>query len=194
MSESPSHQPDSDDVAKRNLGSDPPSSGEPDDTQAWRQLFEEVADGLRAFLRSRLRQESDVDDCFQVVLVKMLESAHDVAPAARRAWLFRVAANEAARMWRSEASKNRMLQQHGVDTTGTDDPIDQVILTEATLQIEQSLQRLPPAWREVVRLRIHQNLTFQEIADQLGIPLGTALTRMRRALERLKADINPDEK
>ena len=194
MSESPGFPPDSDDIAKRTLGSASPSGGEPDGTQEWRQLFEEVAGGLRGFLRSRLRQESDVDDCLQVVLVKMLESAQDVTPAARRAWLFRVAANEAARMWRSEASKKRMLNQHGIDLTDSDDPIDQVILTETTLQVEHAFQRLPPAWQEVVRLRIHQNLTFQEIADRLGIPLGTALTQMRRALERLKAEIDRDTK
>ena len=85
MSESPSPQPDSNDIAKRTLGSGSPPGGQPDSSQAWRQLFEEVADGLRAFLRSRLRQESDVDDCLQVVSVKMLQSAQDVNPAARRA-------------------------------------------------------------------------------------------------------------
>jgi RNA polymerase sigma-70 factor (ECF subfamily) len=86
-----------------------------------------------------------------------------------------------------------MLHQHGVDLTDSDDPIDQAILTETTLQVEHALRKLPPAWQEVVRLRIHQNLTFQEIADRLGIPLGTALTRMRRALERLKAEIDHDK-
>lgn len=131
-----------------------------------------------------------MDDCLQVVMLKVLQSGQEVAPAARRAWLFRVAANEAARMWRSEASKQRMLQQHGADSTTPDDPIDQVVLTETTLQLEQALKRLPAAWQEVVRLRIHQNLTFREIADQLGIPLGTALTQMRRALERLKSDVD----
>ena len=86
-----------------------------------------------------------------------------------------------------------MLEQHGIESRDTDDPIDQVILTETTIQVEQALQRLPPAWQEVVRLRIHQNLTFQEIANQLDIPLGTALTQMRRALERLKAEIDRDK-
>ena len=147
MSESPGLPPDSDDIAKRTLGSATPPGGQPDCAQVWRQLFEEVADGLRGFLRSRLRQESDVDDCLQVVQVKMLESGHDVTPSARRAWLYRVAANEAARMWRSEASKTRMLHQHGVDLTDSDDPIDQAILTETILQVEHALGNLPPAWQ-----------------------------------------------
>ena len=41
-------------------------------------------------------------------------------------------------------------------------------------------------------MRIHDDLTFQQIADQLNIPIGTALTRMRRALEKLRNEIEPD--
>ena len=162
-----------------------------------REQFEEVESGLRAFLRSRLRQESDIDDCLQVVFVKWVESAEQVAPAARRAWLFRVAMNEAARMWRSEASTQRMLQQRGWDqeaaeTVQSQEPIDRVILRETTEQLEQALKQLPADWQEIIRLRIHQNLTFQQIADQLKIPLGTALTRMRRATERLRRELDHD--
>ena len=182
--------PDPDDSARRSMASESLPGEEDACNPQWRQLFEEAEGGLRAFLRNRLRQESDVDDCLQVVFVKMLESIQEVAPAARRAWLFRVAANESARMWRSESSKQRMLQQHGADEAVNNDPIEQVILTETTLQLQRALSRLPPAWQQVVRLRIHHNLTFQEIADQLDIPLGTALTQMRRSLDRLKSEVD----
>ncbi len=72
MSRIPQPKPDSDDVSTRAIGSGSPSGEDGDLARQWRQLFEEVAGGLRAFLRNRLRQESDVDDCLQVVLVKML--------------------------------------------------------------------------------------------------------------------------
>jgi RNA polymerase sigma-70 factor (ECF subfamily) len=157
-----------------------------------RELFDELAGGLRSFLRNRLRQESDVDDCLQIVFVKMLESIDGVAPAARRAWVFRVAANEAARWWRSEASRGRMLEKHAVDLTDSNEPIDRVILTENAQQLEHALLTLPAVYREVVSLRIHDNKTFQEIAELLDIPLGTALTRMRRALDRLRTEIDQD--
>ena len=187
MVEPSSPSPDPDDPVGDDLG------GEGSPSHQWRELFDELAGGLRAFLRNRLRQESDVDDCLQVVFVKMLESVDRVAPAARRAWVFRVAANEAAQMWRSEASRGRMLEKlekHGDEPTDSDDPIDRVILTETTRKLEESLLTLPAAYREVVSLRIHENMTIQEIADHLGIPLGTALTRMRRALDRLRTEID----
>jgi RNA polymerase sigma-70 factor (ECF subfamily) len=177
------------------LGDGPPGDGlgiEDLSGDQCRALFDELAGGLRSFLRNRLRQESDVDDCLQVVFIKMLESIDGVAPAARRAWVFRVAANEAARWWRSEASRGRVLEKHGVELTDSNEPIDRVLLTESAQQLEHALMSLPAVYREVVRLRIHDNKTFQEIADQLGIPLGTALTRMRRALDRLRSEIDQD--
>ncbi len=186
MVESASPSPDPDNPIGDILGGE----GLPGDQ--CRELFDELEGGLRSFLRNRLRQESDVDDCLQVVFVKMLESIDGVAPAARRAWVFRVAANEAARLWRREAARGRMLEKHGVDLTDSEEPIDQVIVTESAQTLEQALLTLPAAYREVVRLRIHDNKTFKEIADLLGIPLGTALTRMRRALDRLRTEIDQD--
>ena len=61
---------------------------------------------------------------------------------------------------------------------------------ETTEQLKKALKELPESWQQIVSLRIYENLTFQQISDQLGIPLGTALTRMRRALERLKNDLS----
>jgi RNA polymerase sigma-70 factor (ECF subfamily) len=174
----------------------PPSksaAGRSDLDPQWREVFEESTAGLRAFLRGRLGQDSDVDDCLQVVYVKMIESGRQVAPAARRAWLFRVAANESARLWRSRASTEKMWGRHGAEEAFTEDPSQHVILTETTQKLYQALRQLPEAWQEIVRLRIEENLTFQQIASQLDIPLGTALTRMRRALERLKSELDSDQ-
>ena len=184
MSEIPGTNPDD------KTGIPPSESDTGQNDPEWREVFEESTPGLRAFLRGRLGQDSDIDDCLQVVFVKMIESGRPVAPAARRAWLFRVAANESARMWRSKASTEKMLGRHGAEEASQDDPMRQVILTETSEKLYHTLRQLPKSWQEIVRLRIEENLTFQQIATQLDIPLGTALTRMRRALERLKSEID----
>ena len=173
----------------------PDTNPDSDLARQWRAVFDAAVPGLRAFLRGRLAQDSDVDDCLQVVFVKMVERGGDVAPAARRSWLFRVAANESARIWRSKASTDKMLERHGADPVhaADGDPTEQVILSETTKKLTEAVVRLPPSWQQVVRLRIYENLTFQQIADQLEIPLGTALTQMRRALERLKTEIEEDK-
>lgn len=155
-----------------------------------RRVFEETKDGLQAFLRKRLPQDSDIDDCLQVVFVKLIEKGSAVAAPALKSWLFRVASNESARLWRSKAAAEKMYQKHGGTKAPIIDPTTAVMQVEETEQLKNALKELPESWQQIVSLRIYENLTFKQIADQLGIPLGTALTRMRRALERLKNDLS----
>lgn len=179
----------------------PPSpQPEPDDgsrVAQWRDVYQGCEAGLRSFLRGRLGQEVDVEDCLQAVCVKMVVQANkthdDVAIAARRAWLFRVAANEAAALWRRKASTEKMIHRHGASESIHGDTTESLILAETNAKVRRALNGLPEPMREVVKLRIEENLTFQQIASRLDIPLGTALTRMRRALERLKNEIHSED-
>ena len=100
----------------------------------WQDVYRACEGGLRAFLRGRLSQQVDVEDCLQAVCVKMLQRGQTVAPAARRAWLFRVAANEAAGLWRRKATTDRVLERQAEQSgEATDhDAADQVILSETT--------------------------------------------------------------
>ena len=86
-----------------------------------------------------------------------------------------------------------MLGRYGAEETSKEDPSQHIIRSEIAHHLQQIVGQLPETWQQVVRLRIEQDLTFQQIANQLDIPLGTALTRMRRALERLKIEIDSDE-
>lgn len=170
-----------------------PDASESVAIEQWRKVFEECESGLRAFLAGRLGQQSDVEDCLQTVCVKMVLQARQsqqVRPVARRAWLFRVAANEAAATWRRKASTQRMIDRHGGTDTVQSDPTEQIIRAEMVGEIRRAMEKLPEPMRIVVQLRMHEGLTFQQIADRLQIPLGTALTRMRRALALLKEQTN----
>ena len=164
-------------------------------TAEWNEVFQACQAGLRAFLRNRLSQEADVDDCLQAVSIKMLQSGHDVAPAARRAWLFRVAANESALLWRRKATTDRVLEKQATYATETvsDSASEKLELTESTDKVRQLIAGLPEETQQIIHMRIHQDRTFQEIADALNIPLGTALTRMRRGLERIRKEIESEE-
>ena len=155
-----------------------------------RKAFDETKVGLRFFLRKRLPQDADIEDCLQVVFIKLMEKGDSVAPHALRSWLYRVASNESARLWRSKAATERMYQKHGGTGIPVLDPTAAAMQAESTEQLKKALKELPESWQQIVSLRIYENLTFQQIADRLGIPLGTALTRMRRALERLKNDLS----
>ena len=76
---------------------------------------------------------------------------------------------------------------------------DEVARAEQRLRIEQleeqdrlrrAIDRLPAAQREVVIKRLAEDCSFAEIAAELGVPLGTVLSRMRLAIEKLRADFD----
>jgi RNA polymerase sigma-70 factor, ECF subfamily len=52
--------------------------------------------------------------------------------------------------------------------------------------VENALRSLPPDQREVVHLKIYEDLTFTQIADRLGVSLNTAASRYRYAMEKLR--------
>ncbi|WP_442507881.1 RNA polymerase sigma factor [Novipirellula sp. SH528] len=166
-----------------------------DSDEAWRRVFLESEPTLRAFMRRRLAQEADVEDCLQTVFIKSVQQGDKVPLVARRAWLFRVAANECARHWRDRSTTNRVLEKQATyeSWNHNDDHLQRLVTAETAEQIQQSIKNLPENWQSILQLRINENLTFQQIADQLQIPLGTALTQMRRALQRLREDVQQRE-
>jgi RNA polymerase sigma-70 factor (ECF subfamily) len=144
--------------------------------------------GLRGFLRGRLRQEPDVEDCLQKVVVKWLEHGQHLTGGALRAWLFAVAGNEAAMFWRSESRSDRALRtwDGNLAESTQEYHLDR---QESQLIVRQAVARLPEELRIIVQLRTEHDLTFNEIAVRLQIPLGTALSRMHRALARLETEL-----
>ena len=60
-------------------------------------------------------------------------------------------------------------------------------------RLREAINSLPPDQRQVVQLRMADERSFAEIAEQLNLPLGTVLSRMRLALEKLRRKLPSDE-
>ncbi len=150
---------------------------------AYRQHGEE----LRRFLVGLLRDVSLANDVLQLAMTKLAESGHQAAPKRRKAWLFRVAYHEAMALRRRQTIDRRAVQRlawtRPTDHKATEDPL---VRAETIEQVRDAIGRLPAAQAQVVRMRIYDNKTFAQIAEELGIPLGTALGRMRSATEKLR--------
>lgn len=169
----------------------PPNEG----ASNWQGVFDAAREGLRSFLISKLPQPADADDCLQAVSVAMLQNTTEIPPAARRAWLFRVAANQAALWWRKKATTDRLLEKQATDVASVlEETNPNRLETEETLeQIRNAISSLPETTQIIVKMRIHDGKTFQNISDQLNLPLGTVLTRMRRAMEHLRRLFEDDQ-
>lgn len=160
------------------------------------QLFEDHAGELRAFLLGILRNQDLVDEVLQLTFSKALESGGTSKEETRKGWLFRVAYHAAMEQIRRNKIHRKSLNQLGQTTTffSTDSPDQRLLNDEKIEQIRLALNLLPETQQAVVKARIYENKTFNEIAQDLEIPLGTVLTRMRLAIKSLSIRLdNPSE-
>lgn len=161
-------------------------------------LYVEHGEELRRFVLALVRDAQLASDVLQATFTKLVERGHQTREESRKAWLFRVAYHEAIAYRRREGVGERILRRVAWHRDGTAGGVDEPLLRwEAVEAVRKALEQLPPAQREVVRMRIYEEKTFATIAQELQIPLGTALGRMRSALEKLRAVLQPaatDEK
>ena len=151
---------------------------------------------LKGFLLGVLRNREFADDVFQKTVIRAIESANSARQETLRGWLFRIALNESRQLRRQQKRDSQHLkrfsEQFSGDSGGHSEAewlLDENVVDEETVQlIQQSLFRLPEEQQEVIRRRIYDNETFEEIAEGMQRPLGTVLTWMRRGLLRLKQD------
>jgi len=71
------------------------------------------------------------------------------------------------------------------EATGAD-PLNHLALKELENKIEKAIDSLPPKYRAVLVLRIYEDLSYEEIAKTLKISLGTVMSRLFRARERMQ--------
>jgi len=156
-------------------------------------LYAEVGPGLRAFLRSLLGSEADAADCLQECFAALVQRGGQCKPAARKAWLYTIGRNQAAWLIRRRQAGQRALQTASHNRRMSNDNHDAasaILKNERQAQVQAAVRRLSPEQQLVVKLRIDDDFTFREIALQLQIPLGTALSRMRAALKCLAEELN----
>ncbi len=177
----------------------PAGNGPSDDANRERvaQWHSQQVQWLRVFVFGILRNNDLVGDVLQTVFRKALEHGESVDPLAVRAWLTRVAHNEALLLKRKQGVDSRAMTKIGTGLAGSDSgslPIDEIIQRETADRVRAAVLQLPPEQRFVVERRIHGDQTFAEIAAELQVSLGTVLTRMRLAVGKLRLTLDDSER
>jgi RNA polymerase sigma-70 factor (ECF subfamily) len=133
-------------------------------------------------------------DVVQEVFVALWKDAgrYDESRGALSSWLFALARHKAIDLVRKEANVRRHTADVDLELREADDDVDQ----EAWLRLRRdavraAITQLPEAQRTAVELAFFGGLTHVEVAEQLGIPLGTAKTRIRTALLKLRDILGP---
>jgi RNA polymerase sigma-70 factor (ECF subfamily) len=153
-------------------------------------LYLEYGERLVAFARGLLGDADLAREVVQVTFGRAIEAAGGVRPESLKAWLYRVAYNEAMAVGRRRGIEGRALERLSGGRLsdrrgGAGPPEEDLIRWEQVRRVREVLDQLPSEQRTVVQLRIYEERTFADIAQRLSLPLGTVLTRMRLALAKL---------
>lgn len=164
------------------------------DTSLVAALYREHAVELHRFLMGVLRDSQLASDVLQTAFTRLVELGHRTREESRKSWLFRVAYHEALAVRRRQARGQHHLRRAAwSDQRASPSADERMIRLEQVESVRQALNELPPMQQQVVRMRIYEEKTFATIAEELGIPLGTALGRMRSALIKLQRQLRSAE-
>ena len=163
------------------------------DPQRWSVWYSEQGPRLKAFLFSVLRDRHRADEALQATFAKALTHGGAVQAGSEQSWLFQVAFHEALQIKRRAQMEQRNHPQVAGARSRESTPAaeEDLLQKELVQQVRVALDQLPVEQQEVVRRRIYLEQTFQQIAEELKVPLGTVLTRMRLALRKLQQILKP---
>ncbi|HEX9464131.1 MAG TPA: sigma-70 family RNA polymerase sigma factor [Alphaproteobacteria bacterium] len=161
--------------------------------------FERLAlphlDAAYSLARWLMQNESDAEDVVQDAYLRAYKYFAGFLGGNFRAWLFAIVRHAAYDWMRRNRSQEIALD---VDVDGVSETSDDAAVSDnpetALLRkadhhmINEMIASLPPVLREVVVLRELQELSYQEIAEIIEVPIGTVMSRLSRARVRLIAD------
>ena len=155
-------------------------------------LYDEHAQAVFAFLLNLTRHEADTRDLLQEVFVKLARRP-DLLDGVRdeRAFLLRLAHNLAIDLIRRRGARDKRHEQLAGEAPSVFVPAlerDEGTFRDA---LAAALGDLPAEQRAVVHLKLWEGLTFEQIAELLGIPLNTAASRYRYGIDKLRERLRP---
>ena len=133
----------------------------------------------------------DAEDWAQECFVRTFRQLGHFDPSLPFApWLLRLVANTCINLAKARARHAEPCEPNFLaELAGADwepDPLQKLVAGEEESVILGAIAGLPPALRIAVTLRVVDELSFRELSEVLGVPLQTAATRVRRALEQVR--------
>ncbi|MEN9785255.1 MAG: hypothetical protein RLZZ299_519 [Pseudomonadota bacterium] len=142
---------------------------------------------------SILKDASDARDIVQEVFVRaMREPRFFHAEFHMQAWLYRVTRNLCFNLVRDRRRREGLLLVASRGAATHADPIERVFDEERQDEISEALARLSEDHRTILRLRYYEDLSYAEIAAALSLKLGTVMSRLSRARDRLLEVLGPE--
>ena len=157
-------------------------------------VFDEIVlphlDAAFNYARWLTRNDAEAEDVVQDACVRAIRFFSSLRDDNPRAWLFTIVRNT----WYSRVSRRAHVaagaalsdEQHQWPDDALD-PEERLLQQHTVAVVRAALEQLPVDFREAIVLREIEGLSYKEIAAVVGVPMGTVMSRLARARERLQA-------
>ena len=175
------------------------------DQQAYAELMSRYRDSIYFMLLKMVNNKTDAEDLTIEAFGKAFRSIHQYSPNyAFSTWLFKIASNNCIDFLRKKRAK---LVSVDVDNSDDDkqyrpqihlednepDPAENLIKQQRAVLMRTVVKKLKPRYRTLVELRYFKEYTYQEIVEELDLPLGTVKAQLFRARELLYNTLKDSE-
>lgn len=173
------------------------------DEAAFRVLLQKYERAVYNICYRMVRNREEAEDLAQESFVKVFSMLERYNPSyAFSNWLFKITSNLCI-----DAMRKRRIETFPMDApiqsdkgdyerqyeSPTDDPERLALRSERMSKLEKAIDGLPPHYRIMILLRHQEDLSYEEIAATLDVPLGTVKARIHRAREMLKTRLEGED-
>jgi RNA polymerase sigma-70 factor (ECF subfamily) len=168
------------------------------DQKAYAELLDRYRDAIYFMLLKMVNNKSDAEDLTIEAFGKAFKNIHQYTPNyAFSTWLFKIATNNCIDFIRKRKANLVSIDQSIEDVEGVSsspasnlqsgglDPEETLIKEQNILLIKGLVSRLKPRYRKLIELRYFKEYSYEEISDELQLPLGTVKAQLFRARELL---------
>lgn len=158
------------------------------DSEAFHELFVTFSPRIKAMLMRQGADPETAEEIVQETMLSVWRKAHlfSESKGSFSTWVFTIARN----LRIDKLRRNGAWQDFGTEgddrPSEDDSPYDELHREQQRERVSEALETLTPEQFEVVNLAYIQGLTHTEIAERLGVPLGTVKSRMRLAYGKIR--------
>lgn len=164
------------------------------DQKAYAELMARYKDSIYFMLLKMVNNRDDADDLTIEAFGKAFKNIKQYTPDfAFSTWLFKIATNNCIDFIRKKR-KQTMSIDKGLETddggelmmdikSDRPDPEEHMMKKQKVMMMRDVVEKLKPRYKKLVELRYFQELSYEEIADELQLPLGTVKAQLFRARE-----------
>ena len=161
------------------------------DRVAFRALFEFFAPRLKAFMHRQGTDPDMVEEIVQETMVNVWRKAQqfDPAKASASTWVFTIARNLRIDLLRKINRPAPDMNDPALVPDPEPRPLETISRAQEAGRLKKAVASLPQEQQKVLQLAFFEEMAHTQVAEELGIPLGTVKSRIRLAFQRIRSEL-----